>query len=144
MVNSPLQGQTIYVDANTLIYALETPKLFPGLRRHFVNPFLRGELPIVTSWITLSEVLVKPMQSGDTRLEAYYRQLIQPSTVCSVIPVAEGIASAAASIRAQFGVRLPDAIHIATGQSAGCSCLLTMDAAWAKASISTVDPASLS
>ncbi len=43
MVKSPLLGQTVYVDANTLIYALETPALFSGLQTHFVQPFLRGD-----------------------------------------------------------------------------------------------------
>ena len=79
MVKNPLRGQTVYVDANTLIYAVEAPKLFPGLQKHFVQPFLNGDLHLATSWITLAEVLVKPMQNSDAKLEAYYRQLVRQS-----------------------------------------------------------------
>src|SRR5665213_3689293 len=87
MVRNPLRGQTVYVDANTLIYALETPGLFPGLQTHFVQSFVRGDLHIVTSWITLAEVLIKPVSSGDVKLEAYYRQLIRSSVVCTWLPL---------------------------------------------------------
>lgn len=143
MVSSLLKGQTVYVDSNTLIYALETPVLFPGLQTHFVEPFLRGDLHIVTSWITLAEVLVKPIGSGDAKLEAYYRQLIRPSVVCSVVAVDEDIAGAAATIRAKYGIRIVDAIHIATGQFIGCNCFLSRDGQWAKTGITVIDPASL-
>lgn len=138
-----MQGQTVYVDANTLIYALETPELFPGLQTHFVQPFLRGDLHIVTSWITLAEVLVKPVSSCDVKLEAYYRQLVRPSIVCTVVAVDEDIAGAAATIRAQHGIRLADAIHIATGKFIGCNCFLTRDSQWAKTGISVIDPTTL-
>jgi predicted nucleic acid-binding protein len=120
MVGNPLRGNLLYVDANTFIYALETPNQFPGLKQHFVQPFLQGDLQIVTSWITLAEVLVKPIQSGDDRLEAYYRQVISASDNFSVVAVDEEICSAAAILRAVHGIKLPDAIHVATWQLASC------------------------
>jgi predicted nucleic acid-binding protein len=76
MVTNPLKGQKVYVDANSLIYAIETPQLFPGLRTQFVQTFLQGDLTIATSWITLAEVLVKPLNQGDLKLESYYRRLL--------------------------------------------------------------------
>ena len=108
-----------------------------------MQPFLSGDLHIVTSWITLAEVLIKPMSTGDVKLEAYYRQLVRPSVVCTVVTVDEDIASAAAAIRAQHGIRLADAIHVATGRFIGCNCFLKRDRQWAKTGITVIDPATL-
>jgi hypothetical protein len=74
MVNPLLIGQRIYVDASALIYAIETPQAYPGLQTQFLDLFARGELTMVTSWITFAEVLTKPMQNGDAAIEAGYRQ----------------------------------------------------------------------
>jgi predicted nucleic acid-binding protein len=100
-------------------------------------------LKITTSWITLAEVLVKPLQAGDIRLESLYRQLIRPTSVCSVVAVDEKISSGAAAIRSLYGLRLPDAIHIATGQAMGCHCFLTRDVQWTKAGVNVIDPTTL-
>ena len=140
MVNGILLGKSVYVDANTLIYAIETPTQFPGLQRQFIEPLLAENLHVVTSWITLAEVLIRPISQGDAQLESYYRQLVQPSAFFRVIAVDESIASSAAVIRSTHGIKLADAIHIATGQWAGCNCFLTRDSQWAKTGIAIVDP----
>jgi predicted nucleic acid-binding protein len=143
MVANPLTGKTVYVDSNVLIYAVETPELFPGLQTGFAQPLQRAELRVVSSWITLAEVLVRPVQRGDRTLEGYYRRLVSPA-VFTMVEVNQSIADAAATLRAEFGLRLPDALHIATGQARGCELFLTRDLAWAKAGIYVVTPEELS
>jgi predicted nucleic acid-binding protein len=59
------------------------------------------------------------------------------------LPVDRGIADTAASLRASHGLKLPDAIHIATGMVAGCAHYITGDAQWARTGISVIDPANL-
>ncbi|MBS1718567.1 MAG: type II toxin-antitoxin system VapC family toxin [Armatimonadetes bacterium] len=142
MVSDLLVGKKIYVDTNVWIYALEAPHLFPNLQAAFVSPLQSGDLEAVCSWITLAEVLVKPIQNADLTLETYYRRLIHPS-VCSMVDVDEQIAAAAATLRAEHGIRLPDAIHIATGQASGCDYFLTSDANWAKFGLPVIDAANL-
>jgi len=44
-------------------------------------------------------------------------------------------------LRAQFGFKTPDAIHLATGLLAGCDLFVTGDQAWSRAGITVVDPA---
>jgi predicted nucleic acid-binding protein len=44
-------------------------------------------------------------------------------------------------LRAQFGFKTPDAIHLATGLLAGCDLFVTGDQAWSWAGITVVDPA---
>jgi predicted nucleic acid-binding protein len=44
-----------------------------------------------------------------------------------MVPVSRDILVAAARLRAETNMKLPDAIHIATAQITGCSYLLTND-----------------
>jgi predicted nucleic acid-binding protein len=133
---SSLSGQVVYVDANTLIYAVESAGQFPRL----LGELLSGPAKVITSWITLSEVLVKPLQLSDTDLILAYQDLFRDATTFEVINVDEKIAGAAAQIRATYGLRLPDAIHVATGLQRGCSAFVTADAGWARAGVNIIDP----
>jgi predicted nucleic acid-binding protein len=138
-----LDGLDVYVDTNTLIYAIEAPSLYPGLQNGFLGPLSRGTFRVTTSWITLAEVLVKPLHLGDAILESAYRAFLTPSPVVRLIPVDADVAAEAARIRAQYGLRLPDALHLATGLRAGCTHFMTRDAQWAKVGVPVIDPASL-
>jgi predicted nucleic acid-binding protein len=52
---------------------------------------------------------------------------IQNSTGLEVVPVTREILIEAAGIRAQTGVKLPDAIHLSTAIVSGCASFLTND-----------------
>lgn len=140
---SPILGPKVYVDASALIYAVETPQLFPRLQTHFLDLFSRGQLTIATSWITLAEVLIRPLQTGDALAEAGYRAFFSPSGQFEILPVDHGIASQAAVLRALHGFKLPDAIHIATGMSAKCTSYLTGDSKWAKTGLPVIEASNL-
>jgi predicted nucleic acid-binding protein len=105
--------------------------------------FDRGELTLVTSWITFAEVLIKPLQHGDAVTEAGYRGFFTPSTYFEIVPVDQGISEQAAALRALHGFKLPDAIHIATGMAAGCTHFLTGDAKWTQTGLKVTEAANL-
>jgi predicted nucleic acid-binding protein len=97
----------------------------------------------VTSWITFAEVLVHPLQIGDTTLVNTYRQFFKASPVFEILRVDDTIADQAASLRALHGFKLPDAIHIATGMAAGCTHYVTGDAKWTKTGLQVINATSL-
>ena len=140
---SPFYGQRVYADTSALIYTIEAPSLYPGLQTQFYDLFKRGELTLVTSWITFAEALVKPTQTGNAVAEAGYRAFFVPSTHFEILHVDKGIADRAARLRALHGFKLPDAIHIATGMAASCNHFLTGDAKWTQTGLRVVDAASL-
>ena len=86
MVN-PFLGQKGYVDSSVFIYASEVPHLFPNLRSLLIETMARGELTISTSWITLSEVLVKPLQVDDQALATAHKQLLVPTKYVEMLSV---------------------------------------------------------
>jgi predicted nucleic acid-binding protein len=87
----------------------------------------RLQLSLVTSEITLSEVLVAPFKSNDPHLEASYRTLLADREIFELIPVTRDILVMAARIRARMTLELSDAIHAATATAEGCEFMLTFD-----------------
>ena len=140
---SPLYSRRVYVDTSALIYTLEAPHLYPRLKTHFLDLFERAELHLVTSWITFAEIMVKPLQYEDTIAEAGYRSFFIPSKHFQILPVDQDISEQAANLRSFHGLKLPDAIHIATGMAAGCTHYLTGDAKWGRTGLQVIEAASL-
>ncbi|WP_147068735.1 type II toxin-antitoxin system VapC family toxin [Microcystis aeruginosa] len=59
-----LQGQVVGLDTAPLIYLMEQNQAYLGLVRAFFGAVSRGEFQVVTSTLTLTEVLVHPLRSG--------------------------------------------------------------------------------
>ena len=126
MAHLTLSGR-IYLDTNIFIYALEGYPIFRSVLTTLFNALDRGELTAVTSELTLAEVLVKPLLDRHAERQAAYLQALQPSTSLQLIPVSRDILIAAARLRADTNLKLPDAIHAATAQLTGCAQFLTND-----------------
>jgi predicted nucleic acid-binding protein len=70
------------------------------------------------------ECLVGPLRSGDTALEADFKNAFLSFTP---LQIDETVFFAAAAIRARFGLKTPDAIHLACAQHHKCSAFWTAD-----------------
>lgn len=126
MAHLSLAGR-VYLDTNIFIYALEGyPAFRPALTALFESLDQR-ELTAVTSELTLAEALVKPLIDRHTERQTAYLQLLQSTTSLHVVPVSREVLIAAAQLRADTTLKLPDAIHVATAQLTGCVCFLTND-----------------
>lgn len=82
---------------------------------------------IVTSELTLAEVLVKPMAEGKTAVASIYRALMSGEAAIGMLAVDRSVLIAAAEVRAKHGGRLFDAIHGASAVLAACDVFLTQD-----------------
>jgi predicted nucleic acid-binding protein len=78
----------------------------------------------------LAEILVGPLRRGigTTAVDRLFDGL-----AATIIPADEMVARAAAALRAGTGVRLPDALVVATAIVADADRLLTTDARWSSA-----------
>ncbi len=85
---------------------------------------VRGD-QLLTSAMTLGEVLVKPVQSGDSKTADYYQKLI--TTTAVLLPFEEKAALVYARLRADRSLRPPDAIQLACAASAGVDLFITSD-----------------
>lgn len=118
----------IYLDTNIFIYALEGYSVFRPTLTALFESLDRQELTAVTSELTLAEALVKPLLDRHAEREAAYLQVLQSSSSLLVVPVSRAVLIAAARLRAEADLKLPDAIHVATAQLSTCSTFLTNDA----------------
>lgn len=88
----------------------------------------RSEFSVVTSVLTITEVLVYPLRQGNTALAQQYREILFNSQGLTTIEVFPDIAENAAELRANYNLRTPDAIQMATAIRGGASFFLTNDA----------------
>jgi len=84
-------------------------------------------LRIVTSVITFTEVLVKPIALKDREGTRIYRDLLRSTEGVSMLEVRIRIARRAALLRATYQLKTPDAIHIANAIEAKADAFLTND-----------------
>ena len=91
-----------------------------------------SEIRLVTSSITLVEVLVQPIQRGRLDLAEQYRDVLTNTKGIQLVPVSERIAEHAATLRAQHRLRTPDAIQLATAKISGAAAFITNDEQFAK------------
>jgi predicted nucleic acid-binding protein len=122
-----LAGTTVGLDTAPLIYLIEENPIFLPFVRPFFEAVDRGEFRVVTSILTLTEVLVHPMRRGDQGLADQYRRILLHAGHLTTEPVSEIIADEAAQLRARHGLRTPDAIQLATAIRAGASSFVTND-----------------
>ena len=122
-----LDGQRCYLDANAFIYYAELHPVLGAPVQAILERSVAGKLTVVTSELTLAEVLVLPFKLDEKAQIAGYEQLLQDRTGFELIPVSRKILLESAKLRAATGCKLPDAIHVATAQSANCTCLVTED-----------------
>ncbi|MEH2159301.1 type II toxin-antitoxin system VapC family toxin [Nostoc sp.] len=122
-----IQCTKVYLDTNIWIYALEGYPAFVQDLTQLFQSIDRGNLSVVTSELSLAEVLVKPFQNHDLAQQTTYQQLIINSQNLRVIPVSRQVLIEAAQLRASINIKLPDAIHAATALLTQCSTFLTND-----------------
>jgi predicted nucleic acid-binding protein len=87
----------------------------------------RGHVQLVTSAITLLELLVVPYRAGDDALAERYELRLTRSRGVTTVALDLGQLRSAAQLRANFGVRTPDSLQLAAARTAGCSAFITND-----------------
>lgn len=82
---------------------------------------------LVTSPVTLAECLQGALQASDSTIQEAFVSLIVhgPNTHFHVIDATTAIR--AAELRVKHGLRLPDALQLASALATGCEALLTND-----------------
>jgi len=123
-----LQGQVVGLDSAPLIYFIEENPTYLEMTDAFFETMVRGEFRVVTSVVTLLEVLVYPLRQGNRILAQQYRDILFNEEGLTTIAVSPAIAEEAAQLRATYNLQTPDSIQMATAISGGASFFLTNDA----------------
>ena len=122
-----MQGEVVGMDTAPLIYFIEENPTYLDIVRPFFIALDRGDFRVVTSIVTLLEVLVHPFRYGNTALARQYREILLNAEHIATIPLLYEITEEAARLRAEYNIRTPDAIQMATAIREGASFFLTND-----------------
>jgi predicted nucleic acid-binding protein len=115
------------IDTSIFIYFMEEdPRFLPLIEPLFVAAD-SGARELVTSALTLLEVLVIPYRAGDRLLAERYEQLITRSRGIRVIDLSRDQLRDAARLRATTGAKTPDALQLAAAVGTGCATFVTND-----------------
>lgn len=121
-----LQRKTVGLDTAPLIYFIEEDPAYIETVRLFFEAMDRGEFLVVTSTVTLLEVLVHPLRSNNRELATEYRDVLLNSKLMT-LEVSSAIAEQAAQLRAAHNIRTPDAIQVSAALNAGATHFFTND-----------------
>jgi len=122
-----LQGDIVGLDTTPLIYFIEESPRYIDLVRPFFEALDRGEFTVVTSVVTLLEVLVHPLRHGDDKLATQYREILLSAAGLRTVTLSAELAEKASRMRAEYGLRTPDAVQLATACHEGAVFFLTND-----------------
>lgn len=122
-----IEGKRVYFDTNVFIYLVEGYAAFETSLNDIRDSIFHQEAEIFTSELTLCEVLLVPFRSNNTELVNIYRQLIQESGAFNLLPTKLETYIRASLFRAQMGLKMADAIHMATAVEWRCEVFVSND-----------------
>ena len=86
----------------------------------------RDRHALAISALTYAEILVGPLRAGGRAVEVVERFAAQ----VRIVGLSPDVARLAAELRAARGLKLPDAVIVATGLRLGADVILTADSRW--------------
>lgn len=119
----------VALDTAIFIYFIEEHPVFCPLVAPLFAEADAGRRWLVTSALTLLEVLVVPYRAGNRPLAERYEGLLVSSRGLRLVDIDSSQLRAAALLRATVPIRTPDALQVAAAISASCSVFVTNDRA---------------
>ena len=118
----------LYLDANAIIYAIESTLPVRGVVTARIGQAEAAGGAIITSRLSRLECRVKPLRDGNTALLAAFDQFFARPTLV-IADVSATVIEQATDLRARYGFRTPDALHLATAIVEHADVFLTGDVA---------------
>ena len=116
------------LDTAIFIYYIEENEVFLPLVAPIFEDVAAGRREVVTSSLTLLEVLVVPYRAGNLALAERYEACLSRSRGVRLVEIGRPQLRIAAQLRTIHpSVRTPDALQLAAALSAGCSTFVTND-----------------
>lgn len=115
------------IDSSVVIYFIEEHPKFLAIIQRLFDEADAGSRELVTSALTLLEVMVVPYRAGNIELAARYEAILTNSRGISLIDISREQLRDAAQLRAATGLRTPDALQLAAAIAAGCTTFVTND-----------------
>lgn len=120
-------GKRVYFDTNIFIYLLGNNVLYAPLCLQLLQACSDREILGFSGDVTLAELLVKPLQSNDAKAVAAVRELLTEDGAITLVSHTRKAFERAAEMRALHGLKMVDALQLATALETGASCFVSND-----------------
>lgn len=130
MILSEVLGEikTIFLDTAPVIYFIEAHHQFGPLVRQVIKLMNENKIQAVTSVLTLSEVLPKPVETGNDELAEKFKTYLKNGSNLTLLPITEIIGESAGVLRGKYPhLKTVDAVQIATALDVEADAFLTND-----------------
>lgn len=115
----------IFWDSNLFIYLFENHPEFSQTVEDLWKKMLERRDQLLTSTLTVGEILVKPTSMGDGALCRRYEQILAGAAV--IVPFDLKAARRYSTVRSHTSVKGPDAVQLACAGEAGVDLFVTSD-----------------
>lgn len=116
----------IAFDTAPVIYYVENRATYADKMDEVIQHIDLNNIQVICASLALTETLTKPIKHGDTNVAHAYRQFFKTPPI-QLISITLTIADLAATLRANYGLKTPDALHVAVAVDSNCDVFLTND-----------------
>ncbi len=117
---------SVFIDTAPIIYYIEANPRYGPIVKEVVRSFQTGHITAFSSVITLTEVLPKPVEAGNTKLVGMFLELLKFGRNITLLEISESIAERAGRLRGKYPhLKTIDAIQIATAIDVEADAFLT-------------------
>ena len=113
----------IYLDSAVIIYDVEQVSPYSDLLDSRLSA---GDLVLVTSELARMECRVKPLRDENAALledfDDYFQGIVE-----IMVPLSREVIDLATGVRAQYGFKAPDSLHLGAAIWSACDTFLTND-----------------
>ena len=120
----------ILLDTMVFAYHLADHPDYSPLTAELLASVESGALVGLTTTLTLAELLTGPSRAGDRRALGEYELFLTHFPHLQLAPLDVALARETALVRAETGLRTPDAIQVAAGRLHGADAIVTNDLRW--------------
>lgn len=117
--------RTIFLDSSPIIYFVEGNPTYYPLVKPIFDQIDQEKLVGYTSAITLSECIFYPLRMGNSELASEFENIITNGAIFIETNVA--IVKIATEFRVTYGLKLMDALQLATAIFMNCDLFVTND-----------------
>jgi len=119
-----ISGERVYLDTSSFIFYVEGIDPYATVLDPLFAAIDQGTIEAITGEITVAECLVR--DQNPVLIHAFH-QTLRNKAHFRVAHITRALWESAADIRSKHPLKLPDAVHLATAESMGCTTLITND-----------------
>jgi predicted nucleic acid-binding protein len=125
-------GERLLLDTSTLVAYFNDNEAVSSVAQQIIDVFVHeGRNAAIVSTLTAAELFVLPLRNAPHGFPHVHAFLTRWPNL-TLLDVDLNVAQEAASVRAAHGLKMPDAIIVATGLVSQVAYLVTNDALWTK------------